>query len=206
MAASPNVPHLDPTSWSRLVDSIDAAPIFVLISSWLGPNARRNVSVEDVWQETLWMAWRDREMHEWNGLTKYRAWLLGIARNRIREVVRRASSLKRGGKTPPERFSDLGGRDTVDGYLPPRSTTPSRVASHLERATILDRALGTLDDSVRDVVRLRIFEELPVKEGAELLGIPLGTFRDRLARGLRTYRDELNRLLGPGQTAAPETP
>jgi hypothetical protein len=34
----------------------------------------------------------------------------------------------------------------------------------------------------------------------------LGTFRDRLARGLRTYRDELNRLLGPGQTAAPETP
>jgi RNA polymerase sigma factor (sigma-70 family) len=206
MAASPNVPHLDPTSWSRLVDSIDAAPIFVLISSWLGPNARRNVSVEDVWQETLWMAWRDREMHEWNGLTKYRAWLLGIARNRIREVVRRASSLKRGGKTPPERFSDLGGRDTVDGYLPPRSTTPSRVASHLERATILDRALGTLDDSVRDVVRLRIFEELPVMEGAELLGIPLGTFRDRLARGLRTYRDELNRLLGPGMTAAPESP
>ena len=147
------------------------------------------------------MAWRDRTQHEWEGLTKYRAWLLGIAHNRIRELVRTISTQKRGGASPTARFSDLGNRDTLDGYLPPRSTTPSRVASHVERAASLERALAVLDEPVRDVVRLRVFEELPVKEGAAKLGIPMGTFRDRLARGLRIYRDELRRLLGPDQAA-----
>jgi RNA polymerase sigma factor (sigma-70 family) len=200
----PAAPHLDPTTWSRLIDSIDAAPIFVVIAGWLGPDARLHVSVEDVWQETLWMAWRDRRQHEWEGLTKYRAWLLGIAKNRIRDLVRSIGTKKRGGTSPTARFSDLGGGDTVDGYLPPRSTTPSRVASHVERASMLERALNVLDEPVREVVRVRVFEELPVKEGAERLGIPVGTFRDRLARGLKAYRDELHRRIGPDQASAPE--
>jgi hypothetical protein len=46
-------PHLDPTRWGQLVESLDAAPIFVVIAAWLGPDARREVAVDDVWQETL---------------------------------------------------------------------------------------------------------------------------------------------------------
>jgi RNA polymerase sigma factor (sigma-70 family) len=195
----PKAPHLEPTSWSRLVDSLDAAPIFVVIGGWLGPDARMHVSVEDIWQETLWMAWRDRQQHEWAGLTKYRAWLLAIAHNRIREVVRNMGRKRRTGSSPTARFSDLGGSDTVDGYLPPRSTTPSRTATNLERARVLEQALATLPDATRDVVRLRMFEELTVVAAAAQLGMPVGTFKDRLVRGLATYRAELVRRLGPDQ-------
>lgn len=196
-APEPAAPHLDPTSWCRLVDNLDAATIFVVIGGWLGPDVRAEVSVEDVWQETLWMAWRDRQQHQWQGLSRYRSWLLGIAHNRVREVVRGLSRLKRGGTRPTARFSDLGGSDTVDGYLPPRSTTPSRTASHLERARVLEHALAALDEPLRDAVRLRVFEELPLLDSAAQLGVPLSTFKDRLVRGLREFRRELQRRLGP---------
>jgi len=196
-APEPPAPHHDPTTWCRLVDSLDAATIFVVIGSWLGPDVRAEVSVEDVWQETLWMAWRDRQQHEWQSLSRYRSWLLGIAHNRVRETVRAQSRMKRGGTRPTARFSDIGGADTVDGYLPPQSTTPSRTASHLERARVLEHALVALDEPLRDVVRLRVFEEVPLTESAARLGLPLSTFKDRLVRGLRDYRRELQRRLGP---------
>ena len=79
-----DAPHLEPASWGRLVDSLDVANIFVVIQNWLGDKLRAEVSVEDIWQETLWLAWRDRSQHEWRNLTAYRAWLLGIAVNLIR--------------------------------------------------------------------------------------------------------------------------
>lgn len=197
MPPGPSAPHLDPTTWCRLVDSLDAATIFVVLGNWLGPDLRLEVSVEDIWQETLWMAWRDRQQHSWSNLSRYRSWLLGIAHNRVRETVRGLSRKKRGGGTPLARFSDLGGTDTVDGYLPPQSTTPSRTASHMERARVLEHALVALDEPLRDVVRLRVFEEVPLAESAARLGIPLSTFKDRLVRGLRDYRQELQRRLGP---------
>ncbi|MCA8963809.1 MAG: hypothetical protein H6838_18880 [Planctomycetes bacterium] len=197
----PGAPHLAPSTWSRLIDSIDAANVFVLIGSWLGPKVRLEVSVEDVWQETLWMAWRDRQQHEWVNLTKYRAWLLGIARNRVYEIVRNAGRIKRGGHVRTSPMSalgtgDFGNADTASGYLPPQSTTPSRVASNLERARILERALTMVDEPLREVVRLRLFEELSSQATAVALQIPLSTAKERFVRGTQKYRDALQRLLG----------
>jgi RNA polymerase sigma-70 factor (ECF subfamily) len=200
----PPAPHRDPTHWGRLIDSIDAANVFVLIGGWLGPKARLEVSVEDVWQETLWLAWRDRDQHAWVNLTKYRAWLLGIAKNRVHDLVRSLGREKRGGRAHTAQFSEIGGTETVGGYLPPQSTTPSRVASNVERARTLERALAVLDEPLRDMVRLRLFEELSVKEAAERLEIPLSTAKERFVRGTQRYRAELQRQLA-GEAEHPGT-
>ena len=202
-AQEPNAPHLSPTTWGELVDSIDAPTVFVVIANWLGPEARVEVSVEDIWQETLWMAWRDRHDHEWVSLARYRAWLLGIAKNRIHDTLRAMRRKKRGGASYTARFSDLGGPDTVGGILPPRSTTPSRMASHVEKARQFERALATLEPSLRDVVRLRLFEERSTRDAAEQLDIPLSTAKHRLVRGMQEYKDALGRELGgdPGAGA-----
>ncbi len=189
-------PHRDPTEWGRLVESLDVASIFVVIASWLGPKLRAELAVEDVWQETLWRSWRDREQHEWLNLSAWRAWLLSIAKNRVRDAARTAGRVKRGGDSNTAPFSALAERESVSSLLPPGSTTPSRVAGLRERAIAMEQALASLDDELRVVVQLRLFEEVPMRDVAEQLGLPLSTAKARLLRGVERYRHRLRHLLG----------
>ena len=194
---APNAaPHRDPTTWGQLVESLDIASIFVVLGSWLGPKLRSEVSVEDIWQETLWCSWRDREQHQWQNLSAWRAWLLSIARNRVRDTARTSGRSKRGGDHTTSPFSLLAERDSVSSLLPPGSTTPSRVAGFRERARAMETALQSLDDELRVVVHLRLFEEVPMRDVAEQLALPLSTAKARLLRGVTRYRHRLRQLLG----------
>lgn len=195
-------PHKDPSSWGRLIDSLDVAAVFVVIDSWLGSKLERLVAAEDIWQETLWLSWRDREQHQWRNLANYRAWLLSIAQNRVRDAARNLNRKKRGGEHQIAGFSDLAGNDSVSGYLPPGSTTPSRVAGHRERAQVMAQALAALPPELRGVVHLRLFEELPMREVAERLQIPLSTAKERLLRGVTRYRDRLRSMLSSDSQAS----
>lgn len=192
-AASEMPPHRDPTEWGRLVESLDVASIFVVLGAWLGPKLRAELAVEDIWQETLWQSWRDREQHVWSNLSAWRAWLLTIAKNRIRDAARTAGRVKRGGNRST---ASLEGSDTIAALLPPGSTTPSRIAGVHERARAMSEALATLDEDLQTVVRLRLFEEVPMREVAAQLGLPLSTAKARLLRGVETYRRRLRQLLG----------
>lgn len=199
----PTPPHRDPTEWGRLVESLDVASVFVVINSWLGPKLRGPISAEDIWQETLWCSWRDRDQHDWRGLASWRVWLLSIARNRVRDAGRLQGRAKRGGGHNIAPFSSLAERESVSHMLPPGSTTPSRVAGYRERANAMERALDGLEPDLRTVVRLRLFEEVPIREIAEQLQLPLSTAKDRLLRGVTSYRHRLRQLLGnEGETGA----
>lgn len=192
----PLAPHRDPTEWGRLVESLDIASVFVVISSWIGQKLRSQVSVEDIWQETLWLSWRDREQHEWRGLAAFRAWLLSIARHRVLDQSRHHGRQKRGGDTRIDPFSTLVGTESVSMLLPPGSTTPSRAMGHRERALAMEQALDTLEPELRVIVQQRLFEEVPIRTIAEELGIPLSTAKERLLRGTQRYRRALRKQLG----------
>ncbi|MCB9877554.1 MAG: sigma-70 family RNA polymerase sigma factor [Planctomycetes bacterium] len=188
-------PHRDPTEWGRLVESLDVASLFVVIGGWLSPKLRSEVSTEDVWQETLWCSWRDREQHEWRNLSAWRSWLLSIAKNRVRDAGRSMGRQKRGGEHNTAPFSLLTA-ESVSSLLPPGSTTPSRVAGFRERARAMETALESLDEELRVIVRLRLFEEVPMREVAAQLALPLSTAKERLLRGVSRYRQRLRMLLG----------
>jgi RNA polymerase sigma factor (sigma-70 family) len=170
-------PHRDPTEWGRLVESLDIASIYI-------------------WQETLWCSWRDREQHAWHNLANWRAWLLSIAKNRVRDAARSAGREKRGGDHQIAPFSLLADGGSVSQMLPPGSTTPSRVAGFRERARAMEQALQGLEPDLREVVHLRLFEEVPMREVATGLGLPLSTAKERLLRGVTKYRHRLRLLLG----------
>ncbi len=189
-------PHRDPTEWGRLVESLDIASIFVVINSMLGPKLRGQVSVEDIWQETLWCSWRDRQQHEWCNLSGWRVWLVSIAKNRVRDAGRSLGRTKRGGDCNIAPFSLLAGSESVSAMLPPGSTTPSRVAGFRERARAMELALESLEPELRTVVHLRLFEEMPMRTVAEQLLLPLSTAKERLLRGVTRYRHRLRQLLG----------
>ena len=178
----------------------------MLISTWMGPRLKQETSSEDLWQETLYLAWRDRGQHEWVDLPSYRRWILGIARNRVREAVTHMKAQKRGGGKRPELLSvmaDNCGEDvSVSGLLPPNSETPSRIAHVRDRVRVMEAALQTLPEDYRDALRLRIFEQLPLKEVAEQLDVSLATTKKRVYLGAELYRTALREVLSqvPGSS------
>ena len=60
----------------------------------------------------------------------------------------------------------------------------------------MEAALDSLEPELRDIVRLRLFEEAPMREVAEQLGLPLSTAKERLLRGVQKYRVRLRQILG----------
>lgn len=175
-------PLLDdaPEAWDRLIAALGPPTMLLCIAARMGPAASRAFSPEDIWQETLLHVWRDRHSVEWRGWAALRRWVLQVAENRIRNATDRLATKKRGG----------GGEQLAGDDLPPivASTTPSRVASHAEQARAMQRALDELPDDLREVVRLRLLEELPVLEVAERLGLGESAVKHRLRRGAQLFQ------------------
>lgn len=183
----------DPRDWDRLIESVGPASLIVAIGERMGAVLRARLEPCDVWQEVLLLAWRDRGAFEWRGTASFRSWLLTIADHRIRDLLQYETAEKRGAAAPTLRIDAQARRDSgsssSDGVFagPIASTTPSRVASLREEANAMRVALSGLDDEVRDVLRLRLFEERQIDEIARELGIGESAVRHRFRKGLEEY-------------------
>ncbi len=198
-------PHRSSASWNELIAALDQDAMIALIGSWMGRDLSAKVAPEDLWQETLGMAWRDRDAHEWRGLAAFRAWLRGIAKNRIKDTVERLSAQKRGGGRKHDSISGDSAKSQGE-ILPPVTTTPSREAARHERARVLREALDSLPDEYRDLVRLCLFEELAVPTAAKQVGMAETTAYRRLMAGAALLRAKVREALGQGTWQEQESP
>ncbi|MCE9592596.1 MAG: sigma-70 family RNA polymerase sigma factor [Planctomycetes bacterium] len=202
--------HTDSERWEELIKSINPAAMHVVIGSAMSRQLREQCSAEDIWQETLTHAWRDRAQHHWTGPAAFRAWLFEIARNRIREAARNSTAEKRGGRLRTARFSELraqgahgdAGSVSISANLPLDSQTPSRIVSREEKAAITQEALAELPEDLRDIVRMHLIEELTMESIATRLGIGLSAAWHRYRKGTEL----LTRLLRPGAGDASSGP
>ena len=121
----------------------------------------------------------------------FRPWLLQVvgneARNRRRARGRREGMLARA-------VTAFRGGSQAHGPVP-----PDRLALAGETRAELGEALATLDEGERNVIVCRYLLELSEAETAAALGIPAGTVKSRLHRGLRRLRDRL----GPWMEVVP---
>jgi RNA polymerase sigma factor (sigma-70 family) len=112
----------------------------------------------------------------------FRPWLLQVvgneARNRRRARGRRDGMLDRA-------------MSAVRGGDEPSAVAPERLVLASETRVEVLEALATLDEGERQVVTCRYLLELSEAETAAALGIPAGTVKSRLHRGLRRLRDRL---------------
>lgn len=188
----------DPRAWEVLIESLAPPALLVRIQSRMGPALLARMAVEDLWQETLLHAWRDRARHEWKGAAAFKGWLLSIAENRIRDALDREGAQKRGAlKGPIEDSTPL--EDWAH-----TSSTPSRHAAHREEAAVLWDALQSLPGDLREVLRLRVFEGAPPPVIAERLGLGLAAVKHRLRRGSELYRQRLQALVSSRGGDGPE--
>jgi RNA polymerase sigma-70 factor (ECF subfamily) len=129
----------------------------------------------------------------WTSLTRLdaaragdlKAWLYGIARNRWRKRCRTEYR----GSGPLFQPLDAAG-ETIDPAPGPEETILAGWAA--ERVA---RAVAGLPPDYREAFVLRVFQELPYPQIAELLGIGEGLARWRVHQG----RLRLRRQLSPGQ-------
>jgi RNA polymerase sigma factor (sigma-70 family) len=124
-----------------------------------------------------------RALHRFRSSEPLRPWLLTIvaneARNRRRAGGRRAALALR----------------VADEERPSREAAPSPEAALLaseQRATLL-AALGRLREDDRLVIGCRYLLDLSEAETAAALGLPRGTVKSRLSRGLERLRAEVER-------------
>ncbi len=161
---------MDPESLLRHRDFLEA-----LARGLLDDDAE----AEDVVQET-YVAALERPPE---GARSLRAWLARVARNRAVDFVRRRARRR-------TREARAARRDS--------SPDPSELAERLHGHRRAVEALLALDPPHRDVLLLRFYEDLPPREIARRLGIPVDTVRTRQRRALERMRASLGGSRGSG--------
>jgi RNA polymerase sigma factor (sigma-70 family) len=128
---------------------------------------------EDVLQRVFYEVWRNRDRYD--PARSLEAWVLGIARKRAIDQLRR----RHANVVPLEELRDIAGDDGRE------------LAERYARATEVRAALERLPAEQREVLTLAYFGDLTQTQVAERLGVPLGTVKARTFRGLRRLADIL---------------
>lgn len=178
--------------WQSAVEAAGPASLLVVIESRMSRALKARMTPEDIFQEALLQAWRDRERIEWNGPRAFRSWLLTVIDNRIRDAVAYECAQKRGGGSYPQPVDTRGAGNGRDPFVEPiASTTPSRVARYKEEAAAISDALNALPADLRDIVWMRLLEQRRVVDIAARLNIGASAVRHRFRRGAALYWQRL---------------
>lgn len=129
----------------------------------------------------------------WKGLGGFRneaklsTWVFQIAWNYLRSYRRSQGR----GLVPLESLSSQSG--LVVGAMRDRAPDAERRAMANQQLDRVQEALDSLEEHHRVVLWMRDGEELSYEAIAEVLDIPIGTVRSRLARARKALRDEVDR-------------
>lgn len=125
-----------------------------------------------------------RNLGSFKGGCAFQTWLFRIAANKARDFIDKQTAVKRGrGQT----VLSLDAEDPETGLAldPPSSKAdPGAALLENERLSLLQEAVGQLDDPCREIVQLRYFGDLSYEELARTLQLHPKTVSSRLSRCL----------------------
>ena len=144
-----------------------------LLSGFLGEALPDRASAEDVKQQVLLEIWRRGAAYdpERGGLL---TWIMTIARSRAIDELRR----RRPEPVDPTEIQ-------AEGRLAEPEPEVERMLERWRLADLLDKS--PREEAI--ALRLRFYDELAQSEIAERTGVPLGTVKTRMVRGLARLRD-----------------
>jgi RNA polymerase sigma factor (sigma-70 family) len=128
---------------------------------------------EDVLQRVFYEVWRNRDRYD--PTRSLEAWVLGIARKRAIDLLRR----RHANVVPIDELREIAGDDGRE------------LAERYARASEVRAALERLPREQREVLTLAYFGDLTQTEISDRLGVPLGTVKARTFRGLRRLANHL---------------
>lgn len=157
--------------------------LFQFLMRFVGSRA----AADDLFQETFLQVHLSADTFDLS--KRFKPWLFTIAANKARDLLRknkrrRTASLSqspgRGDDSEQLKFIDLLEADIAE---------PGETVSEEEIGQIIRDVVQTMPDHLREVLLLAYFNQLPYKEIAENLGIPLGTVKSRLHAAVGTFAE-----------------
>jgi RNA polymerase sigma-70 factor, ECF subfamily len=132
---------------------------------------------EDVTQRVYMQAWRSRGNYD-PERRPLRAWLVGITRHVVSDKIAERSRQIR-----------LEQRLTEAGRV--EQTSDAGIAERVADAVVVADSLSQLAQPRRQVVEMSFFDGLTHTQISEALGLPLGTVKSHIKRGLAQLRRQL---------------
>jgi RNA polymerase sigma-70 factor (ECF subfamily) len=131
---------------------------------------------EDVVQETLLRAWRQRHRSRADARSLM-PWLCTIARRIVIDHRRRRGA----------RPKEVGGMDVVEAGEPDRS-------DHVADGLVAAEAMQMLSDAHREILVHTVLRDRTVNQAAQELGLPVGTVKSRVYYATRALRAALEEI------------
>ncbi len=126
--------------------------------------------VEDLVQETFLKAWKALERGQQP--RRFRTWIRQIALNNLTDYWRKPQS--RQSEPLEDSLNQLGAVD-----------------NNIEDRILLEQLLARLPEELRHIVVLHFYQDLSLADISEVMDIPLGTVKSRLARAYRLMQSTL---------------
>jgi len=116
---------------------------------------------------------------------KFRPWLYSIAANRARDALRSAGRAEK--QIIVQKTAEGDSDVSLAHLLPETSVAPDEEIIARETTQKVKVALTVLPDQLREILILAYYDQLPYKEIADILGVPLGTVKSRLHKAVNTF-------------------
>ncbi|MGA7632374.1 MAG: sigma-70 family RNA polymerase sigma factor [Terriglobales bacterium] len=142
---------------------------------------------EDAVQDALLSAWT--HVDQFKGRAKMSTWLTTIVINSARMKLRRRPQQVQIALDEPCGEQNLSPADMVSDTRP----DPEEVYHERQIAETLAHATLRLSPTLRTTFRLRDVDGLSIRETAQLLGVPTGTVKARLARARRRLKQVIQK-------------
>lgn len=133
-------------------------------------------TAEETFQEVFFAVWKHRRRYLPS--RRFKPWVLGIAANKGREALRRR---------PPERLQDDDPRWTGAKA----GSEPVELLIQSETNRIVETGIARLPVKQREVVVMRLFNDMPYEEIALALNRSESTVRTHMSLGLTALREYL---------------
>jgi len=147
--------------------------------------------VEDVFQETFLQLFASRKSFDQS--RPLRPWLFTIAANKARDALRkwqRTAAVPIGTMADEE---ELSFDDVLNTIAVHDVTAPEEIEKH-ETAEQVEKVVGNMPDSLREILVLAYFSRFSYKQMAEILSIPIGTVKSRLHTAVGRFAKEWKAL------------
>ena len=139
----------------------------------------------DLSQEAFLRAWRSLGQYQFEA--SFSTWLFRLTSNICIDFLRRKKRRQETSLTESYDDSDEGAELSVPDAQP----GPEQQAMTNETKIELARAMEQLSPEHREILQLRVIEDLQYEQIADILGVRVGTVKSRLARARLSFRQIL---------------